>query len=60
MMKRKETPEEQEIKLGLRCPRCECCDFRTPTTVPSEDGIIYRYRVCRHCGKHVRTVEVIG
>jgi transcriptional regulator NrdR family protein len=59
-MKQKETPEEQEIRLGLRCPRCECCDFRTVKTWPDEDGIIRRYRICRNCGKHVRTVEQAG
>ena len=53
--------------VGLRCPRCGCADFsdpltgrpwRTIKTVPSS-GFIRRYKVCRYCGRRIRTRETV-
>lgn len=43
---------------GLKCPDCGCRDLITPNVIRIP-GAIRRYRVCRNCGKHVRTREVI-
>jgi hypothetical protein len=45
-----------EGKAGIRCPECGCCDMRVETTRRG-DGLIVRYRVCRHCGSRRATVE---
>ena len=45
-----------EGKRGIRCPECGCCDTRVQTTRRG-DGMVVRYRVCRHCGNHRTTVE---
>ncbi len=60
--------EQPKKPRGLRCPKCGCADFYdedgrpygfdTITTVPLP-GAIRRYKICRHCGKRVRTREVI-
>ncbi|NIP26657.1 MAG: hypothetical protein GWN94_19800 [Phycisphaerae bacterium] len=52
--------------VGLKCPKCGCADFRTEdgrpwktvTTVPIP-GAVRRYKICRHCGKRIRTKETI-
>jgi len=51
---------------GIRCPRCGCADlrgydgrpWRTVKTLPIP-GAIRRYRICRNCGRRVRTREII-
>lgn len=56
---------------GLVCPRCGCQDFRnargpvirkhpwrTLRTQKLKDKI-RRYKVCRYCGRRIRTVEAI-
>lgn len=63
-------PESQAD--GIRCPKCRCADLRdparwTPGDVPEWEvrktvrvpHAIRRYRVCRNCGRRVRTREVI-
>ncbi len=53
-------------QTGLKCPRCGCADFRdemgrpwdTVKTIPIP-GAIRRYKICRYCGKKVRTKEII-
>ena len=54
------------INLGISCPRCGCRDFRDAigrpwdvTKVVKLPGSIRRYRICRYCGKRVRTAEII-
>jgi DNA-directed RNA polymerase subunit RPC12/RpoP len=41
---------------GLVCRKCGCRDFRVDTTRDVADGIA-RYRVCRNCGRRIRTIE---
>jgi len=47
-----------EKKDGLKCPVCGCSDLRTPNVI-NIPGAIRRYKICRYCGKRVRTKEVI-
>ena len=51
---------------GLKCTRCGCADFRTEDGRPFDTvttilipGAIRRYKICRHCGKRIRTRETI-
>jgi len=44
---------------GLRCPKCGCGHFETDKTVPIPGRRIRRYKVCRYCGRRVRTTETI-
>lgn len=53
-------------KVGLKCPICGCNDFRTEDGRPFDTvktvnipGAIRRYKICRHCGKRVRTKETL-
>jgi hypothetical protein len=41
---------------GIRCRKCNCADWRVETT-RRHDGMIVRYRICRHCGGRVTTTE---
>lgn len=41
---------------GIACQVCGCRDLRVQTT-RRQDGLILRYRVCRHCGQHRATIE---
>jgi len=50
-----ETAEAEGVR-GIRCQQCNCADWRVETT-RRHDGIIVRYRVCRHCQARVTTVE---
>lgn len=47
----------ERAKEGLECPRCGCRHFEVYRTIPREDVII-RERICRHCGRKMRTSEV--
>lgn len=48
--------EKQEINQGIECPRCGCRHL--PALFSRRKGrLMIRLRVCRHCGKRVRTVE---
>ncbi len=47
----------EQKRLGIRCPRCECCHFYTTHTEPLADGRIRRRKVCRHCGHKMVTYE---
>jgi len=57
---------EKKKQVGLKCPNCGCEDFRdeegrpwdTVKTIPIF-GAIRRYKICRYCGKKVRTKETI-
>ncbi len=51
---------------GIRCPSCGCADLRDPlgpgweiTHTKKVPGAIRRRRVCRNCGKAVRTRETL-
>lgn len=46
-----------ENAKGLKCPRCECRHFWTVTTEPHRNGMIRRYKACRHCGTRIVTWE---
>lgn len=50
--------QKQEREGGLACPDCGCKDFRAANTVRIAGGI-RRYKVCRHCGRRIRTREKI-
>jgi len=41
---------------GIRCPACGCRDLKVVNTI-RQLGRIVRYRVCRYCGKRIRTIE---
>lgn len=49
--------DQPEQPRGVYCPRCNCGDLRVETTVRLPGGRIRRYRVCRHCGRRLTTVE---
>jgi len=51
---------------GLKCPTCGCADFRTEDGRPwatvktvNIPGAVRRYKICRYCGRRVRTKEMI-
>ena len=46
-------------RYGIICPKCGCRDWRVMDSVALPNGNIRRYRVCRHCGKRIRTIERI-
>jgi len=57
--------DAKKIK-GLKCPRCGCNDFRTEDGRPWDTvktvnifGAVRRYKICRYCGKRIRTKEVV-
>ena len=67
-MGRKQKKEQNQPKknTGLRCPACGCADFRDEFGRPWETvrtvnipGAVRRYKICRYCGRKVRTREVI-
>lgn len=41
---------------GLRCPSCQCVQFRVYRT-QQKTGFVLRTRVCRHCGATFQTRE---
>ncbi len=43
---------------GLSCPDCGCRHLVVETTRRFFKGVT-RYRVCRNCGRRVRTTEII-
>lgn len=49
---------DEKIELGIRCPKCGCRDLLTGNTI-KQLGRIIRYRICRYCGKRIRTKEKI-
>lgn len=40
----------------LKCPRCECADFRTYKTQKGHAST-FRYKACRHCGHKFVTMQ---
>jgi hypothetical protein len=42
---------------GIRCRDCGCGHFYTLRTTKVFGGRVMRERVCRHCGKRIRTYE---
>lgn len=44
--------------VGIACPRCGCQQLRTTHTRRVRDGMVRRYRECRHCGRRITTHEV--
>lgn len=53
------TEKTEHNSRGLRCPACGCGHFETEKTVDIPGRRRRRYKICRHCGRRVRTVEVI-
>ena len=58
--------DDGKNRKGLKCPRCGCADFRAEDGRPFDTvktvnipGAIRRYKICRWCGKRVRTRETI-
>lgn len=51
-----ETAEANGGSKGIACPRCGCVDMRVQHTTRG-DGLVVRYRKCRHCGANRSTVE---
>ena len=51
-----ETEKVEGGTRGIACRVCNCRDLRVQTTRRG-DGLIVRYRVCRHCGAHRATLE---
>lgn len=50
--------KKQEVK-GLICPGCGCKHFYTIDSRPVTENKVRRRRVCRNCGREVRTLEII-
>jgi hypothetical protein len=48
--------DASDAPAGIACPKCGCRHLRVVTTDPL-DGEIRRYRMCRHCGRRIRTFE---
>ena len=53
-------------QVGLKCPVCGCKDFRDEDGRPFKTvrtvnvpNAIRRYKICRYCGKKIRTKEII-
>ena len=53
-------------RAGLVCPKCGCADWRDEAGRPWQTtktvnmpGAVRRYKICRHCGRRVRTKEII-
>lgn len=44
--------------VGICCPNCGCCDLEVIDSRPAPGGLRRRRRVCRYCGKVIRTVEI--
>ena len=50
--------DDQADDLGISCRSCGCRDLRTTRTMRVREGMIRRYRECRHCGRRMTTHEV--
>ncbi|HOK96389.1 MAG TPA: hypothetical protein PK052_06780 [Anaerohalosphaeraceae bacterium] len=53
------TVGEHKPIVGLRCPSCGCTHFYTIDSRPIVGNRIRRRRICRNCGRQVRTIERI-
>ena len=51
--------ESEADNKGLQCPKCGCGHFYTDKTIDITGHRRRRYKVCRNCGRRVRTTEVI-
>ena len=58
--------KKKKKQAGLRCPNCNCADFKDEQGRPWDTrktvnipGAVRRYKICRYCGKTVRTRETI-
>ena len=49
----------KDFALGISCPKCGCKHLLTDSTARSVEEV-RRYKICRNCGKRVRTVERQG
>lgn len=45
--------------VGLECAKCGCRHFFVGCTKRAKNKII-RYKQCRNCGHHIRTVERVA
>jgi hypothetical protein len=50
-------PDPDLESKGIRCRDCGCGHFYTLRTTKVFGGRVMRERVCRHCGKRIRTYE---
>lgn len=50
--------DRDDDHVGISCRGCGCKDIRTTKTMRVRDGMIRRYRECRHCGRTMTTHEV--
>jgi hypothetical protein len=50
---------QPEEPVGIRCPRCGCRHFWCVATRPVRGNRVRRYKRCRHCDRHVTTLEVM-
>lgn len=46
--------------VGLVCPQCGCRHIPVSNTYRIADGLMRRYRRCRHCDRVFITTEKIG
>jgi len=49
---------QREDDVGIACPRCGCRQFSTTKTMRVREGMVRRYKRCRHCERTVVTHEV--
>lgn len=49
---------QNEDDVGIACPRCGCRQLKTTHTRHVREGMIRRYKECRHCERKIVTVEV--
>jgi len=47
-------------QAGLVCPQCGCRHIPVVSTYRIADGVVRRYRRCRHCGRPITTTEHVG
>jgi len=52
-------PPNPDRTIGLRCGNCGCADLRVEKTQPLRNGLVRRYRRCRHCKRQLVTLEGI-
>jgi hypothetical protein len=53
-----QTRRASQAAKGLKCPKCQCQNFRVLSTRPGEDSK-NRRRVCRSCGYVFHTCEFV-
>ena len=61
-LKNPRTQEQKEDEIiGIECPACGCQHLETYDSRPVRNGMVRRYKRCRHCGRSgIRTLEKQG